>query len=52
MTVSLSVQFRAGVSWHPSHSPIMLGLQEQERELLGLVQCPQLFMPAQVTSHC
>ena len=28
----------------------MLGLQEQERELLGLVQCPQLFMPAQVTT--
>ena len=51
MTVSLCVQFRAGVSWHPSHSPIMGLVSEQEREVLELVQCPQLFMPAQVTSH-
>merc|ERR1712079_882093 len=44
-------EFRAGVSWHPSHSPITGLVSEQERELLEQVQCPQLFMPAQVTSH-
>lgn len=40
-------EFKVGVSWHPSHSPISAGLGEEERALLAQVSCPQLFMPAQ-----
>ena len=40
-------QFKVGVSWHPSHSPISVGLGEEERALLAPVSCPQLFMPGQ-----
>jgi len=39
-------QFKAGVSWHPSHSPIMGLLGEDEKQLLTKIGCPQLFMPA------
>ena len=41
-------EFRAGVSWHPSHSPISGLMGEEERALLAPVSSPQLFMPAQV----
>ena len=44
-------EFKAGVSWHPSHSPISGLLGEEERELLAPVTCPQLFMPAQVMGN-
>jgi hypothetical protein len=41
------VCFKAGVSFHPSHSPICsMMLKEDEGELLKAVKCPQLFMPA------
>ena len=40
-------QFKVGVPWPPSHSPISAGLGEEERALLAQVSCPQLFMPAQ-----
>ena len=39
-------QFKAGVSWHPSHSPIMGLLGEDEKQLITKIGCPQLFMPA------
>ena len=39
-------QFKVGVSWHPSHSPISGLVGEEERSLLAPVTCPQLFMPA------
>jgi len=37
--------FKAGVSMHPSHSPIWPMVGDDEEELLKLVTCPQLFMP-------
>ena len=40
-------QFKIGVSWHPSHSPISGLVGEEERALLAPVKCPQLFMPGQ-----
>ena len=39
-------QFKAGVSWHPSHSQVARLLGEDEEQLLANIQCPQLFMPA------
>ena len=44
----LCPQFKAGVSWHPSHSPISGLVGEEEKTLLAPVTCPQLFMPGQV----
>jgi len=42
------VGFNAGVSFHPSHSPISgMILQENEEEILKSVKCPQMFMPAE-----
>jgi len=42
------VGFQAGVSFHPSHSPIAGSiLQENEEEILKAVKCPQMFMPAE-----
>lgn len=38
--------FRAGISLHPSHTPIAAMLLESEEELLKEVKCPQMFMPA------
>jgi len=38
--------FKAGVSMHPSHSPISGLLGEKERDLLSPIRCHQLFMPA------
>lgn len=41
------IQFRAGVSWHPSH-PALAGLmEEEEKDLLAGAKCPQLMMPAE-----
>jgi len=37
---------RAGVSMHPSHTPISEVVGEEETQLLKSIQCPQLFMPA------
>jgi len=39
-------QFKAGASWHPSHTPIAGLLGEDEKELLSHIKCNQLFMPA------
>ena len=41
-----NVNFKAGVSYHPSHSRICELLEESEEELLKNVKCPQIFMPA------
>jgi len=42
------VCFKAGVSFHPSHSPIAGNiLQESEEDILKAVKCPQMFMPAE-----
>merc|ERR1712136_1459 len=38
--------FKAGISMHPSHSPISGFLGEDETDILKAVQCHQLFMPA------
>lgn len=42
-----NVDFKAGVSFHPSHSPISGLLGESEEEILKNVKCPQIFMPAE-----
>lgn len=40
-------ELKAGVSMHPSHTPIANNiLGEVEKELLEAIKCPQLFMPA------
>jgi len=39
-------EFKAGVSYHPSHTPISGLLGEDLKELIGAVKCPNLFMPA------
>jgi len=39
-------EFKAGVSMHPSHSPISGFIGEEEKDLLVPIQCQQLFMPA------
>jgi len=39
-------EFKAGVSMHPSHSPIAGMIGEAEADLLAAVKCHQLFMPA------
>lgn len=48
MVVRLSsyMDFKAGISMHPSHTAIcaMLGLNEEN--LLKEIKCPQMFMPA------
>jgi len=38
--------FKAGVSMHPSHSPISGLVGEEEKDLLDPIRCHQLFMPA------
>jgi len=43
---SVHDDLKAGVSMHPSHSPIAGLLGEDEKELLKSVRCPQLFMSA------
>lgn len=43
--------FKAGVSMHPSHSPIMSKyLNENEADILTQVKCPQLLMPSRTDS--
>jgi len=42
--------FKAGVSMHPSHSPIMSKLGEDEAEILEQVLSPQLLMPSRSDS--
>jgi len=41
-----NVEFKAGVSFHPSHSPISGIIGDNEEEILKSVKCPQIFMPA------
>jgi len=42
--------FKAGVSMHPSHSPIMAKLDENESDILKEVKSPQLMMPSKTDS--
>ena len=49
VVIRLSSQegIKAGVSMHPSHTPIAgMILKENEKEILQNIKCPQLFMPA------
>jgi len=47
-TIRLSTlpEFKAGVSMHPSHSPVMTILEENEEEIYKQITAPQLFMPS------
>jgi len=47
-TIRLSTlpEFKAGVSMHPSHSPVMNILGENEEEIYKQIKAPQLFMPS------
>jgi dienelactone hydrolase len=47
-TVRLSSlpEFKAAVSMHPSHSPVMKLLEEDEKEIYQQMKSPQLFMPS------
>lgn len=38
-------EVKCGVSIHPSHGMLSKVLEEDEREMLSAVKCPQLFMP-------
>jgi len=42
--------FKAGVSMHPSHSPIMTTLGEDEEQLYQKITAKQLFMPSRTDS--
>ena len=45
--LSSFADLKAGVSMHPSHTPIAsMILKEDEKEILKGIKCPQLFMPA------
>ena len=49
MVIRLCAQvgFKAGISFHPSHSAIIAGLaDENEEDILKEVKSPQMFMPA------
>ncbi|XP_023322332.1 hydrolase tropI isoform X2 [Eurytemora carolleeae] len=46
MRLSADPKMLAGVSWHPSHTPIIGKLGEDSTEIMKAVQCPQLIMPA------
>lgn len=48
MTVRLSsyVEVKAGISMHPSHTPVIGMLSENEEEILKEIKSPQMFMPA------
>jgi len=37
---------KAGVSMHPSHTPVSSIMGEVEKDILQAITCPQLFMPA------
>jgi len=52
MTVRLSAypEVKAGVSMHPSHSPIMVRLGEDEEEIVKEIASPQLMMPSRTDS--
>jgi len=52
MTIRLSTypEVKAGVSMHPSHSPIMTLLGEDEEEILNNVLSPQMLMPSKTDS--
>jgi len=43
--LSSYTDFKAGISLHPSHSPIINMLGENEEEILKDIKSPQLFMP-------
>ena len=47
MRLCAQVCFKAGISFHPSHSPIIGMINENEEEILKDVKSPQMFMPAQ-----
>lgn len=40
------VDFKAGVSFHPSHPGLFETVEESEEEILKDVKCHQVFMPA------
>ena len=40
------VDFKAGVSFHPSHPGLMEIVQDSEEDILKSVKCHQVFMPA------
>lgn len=40
------VEMKAGVSLHPSHSPVINMLGENEEQILKEIKSPQMFMPA------
>lgn len=46
LRLSANVEFRAGISLHPSHTGISGALGINEADLLKDVKCPQLFLPA------
>ncbi len=46
LKLSTFVDFKAGVSMHPSHSMIAPMLNESEEDLLKEAKCNQLMMPA------
>ena len=46
MKLSSDVAFKAGISMHPSHTPICAMLGVDEEKILKEVKCPQMFMPA------
>lgn len=43
--LSSYTDFKAGISLHPSHSPIIDMLGESEENILKDIKCPQMFMP-------
>ena len=44
--LSSDVDFKAGLSMHPSHTAICAMMGVDEEKILKEVKCPQMFMPA------
>jgi len=44
--LSADPRIKAGVSMHPSHPKVCEQLQEDEKEILKEIKCPQFFLPA------
>ena len=44
--ISSNPVIKCGVSFHPSHPPIMEKIGENEEEIMKAIKCPQLMMPA------
>ncbi len=49
--LSSYTDFKAGVSLHPSHSPIIDMLGESEEDILKDIKCPQMFMPGKIKTQ-